>query len=41
MESNTNAKNEEIEVLVKLCISKNKKAEKELSQRCLKFIKRI
>lgn len=32
--------NTEIEVLVKLCISKNKKAEKELTQRCLKFIKR-
>lgn len=41
MESNTNTNTEEIEVLVKLCIAKNKKAEKELSKRCLKFIKRI
>ena len=32
--------NTEIGVLVKLCISKNKNAEKELTQRCLKFIKR-
>lgn len=39
MEWNINT-NTEIEVLVKLCITKNKKAEEELTLRCLKFIKR-
>lgn len=37
---NNNYKNIEIELLVKLCISKDKQAEKELITRSLKFIKR-
>lgn len=38
--SNNNYKNIEIELLVKLCISKDKQAEKELIARSTKFIKR-